>query len=479
MATQPAQYAAKTDLTSGRLSWNLFRLAAPMAAHSFLHGFYSLADAFWLGHWSKTALAAQAVCWPFFMLVWALAISFGTSATALISQLTGAGRHRDSERASGQTMMLLTVMALFLVVPILLFSRPLLRLVQVPGEAVEQANIYLHISMLAFPVIGFNVAYAATLRARGNAVTVLLIGLAGNLVNIALDPLLIFGVGFLPTLGTGGAASASLVARVVEALVCYAFLRRGHSGLNIALSDLMPNWRMLRKMFAVALPLTVHRSSDSIGFMVFQTMINTLGTTVIGAVTVGFRITHFFNLPAHAMSLAAAPVVGQALGAGKKDLARRAVRFSAVLVAVVMFVPLLVLVGYGKSIARLFIQDPAVVAEAGKFFLVVPASSYFFGVLMVLLAAYFGSGHTMPAMVVGIIRLWVLRVPLAYLLAFIFDWGSMGIYVAMVVGNVCCALLALGLFLRGGWASAVVEQIESEEEGEAASADEQQAASTE
>ncbi|MFO7957439.1 MAG: MATE family efflux transporter [Candidatus Brocadiia bacterium] len=449
--------AARRDLTSGSLGWNLFRLAAPLAATQFLHALYNLADAFWLGHWSKNALAAQAVCWPFFFIIFALAFSFGGAGTALVAQYAGADRHREADRAAAQTMLLLVVMSTALGIPMAIFSRSLLRLVQVPPTAIGTADVYLKIFLMAVPLIGFSVAYTSILRALGDTVTALVIGLIANVLNIVMDPLLIYGIGFFPTLGAGGAAAASLGARVVEGLLFYALLRRGHLGVHLRLRDLKPHWPVLSRMVRVGVPLAVNRSSDSVGFAVFQTMINTLGTTVIGAFTVGFRIIHFFNLPAHAMAMAAAPIVGQALGAGKPDLARRSVRWSAGIVAGVMFLPLILLLTYGKLVARLFVDDPGVIQEAGRFFMVVPASSYLFGVLMVLLAAFYGSGHTVPAMVVGFVRLWVIRLPLAYFLAFVLGWNSLGIYLGMVGGNVVCAAITFGLFKTKGWQSAVVE----------------------
>jgi Na+-driven multidrug efflux pump len=168
------------------------------------------------------------------------------------------------------------------------------------------------------------------------------------------------------------------------------------------------------------------------------------------------------------MAMAAAPVVGQALGAQKPKLARRAVWTSASLVALVMFPPVVFLIWRGQLVARAFIESPDVIAEAGRFFMVVPASVYFFGVLMVLMAAFYGSGHTRPVMVISIMRLWVFRLPAAYLLAFVLGLGSTGAYLGMVFGNVLCALITLWVFLRGGWESAVVPTSDIRLEGPAA-----------
>jgi Na+-driven multidrug efflux pump len=156
------------------------------------------------------------------------------------------------------------------------------------------------------------------------------------------------------------------------------------------------------------------------------------------------------------MAMAAAPVVGQALGAGKPERAKRAVRMSVVLVALGMAVPYLLMMWQGRLVARLFVNDPDVIDEAFRFFLIVPASNYFFVVINVLSAAFYGSGHTRPVMVVSLLRQWALRLPLGYLFGYLIGWGSVGIYVGMGIANVVCAVILIALFRSGRWAKAVI-----------------------
>jgi len=446
----------RRDLTSGPVVRNLLWLAAPVAVGMVLHALYNLVDAFWLGKWSKQALAAPGVSMPFFFFVIAFGTGLSTAGTALVAQHTGAGRHREADRAAAQTILLLCGLAVILGGPMLVLAPQLLRLARVPADVAPKAAVYLRILLPGLPLMAVTISYAAILRALGDTVTVVLIGVAANALNMVLDPVLIFGLAGAPSLGIGGAALATLTSQCIGAAACYALLRRHHGGLTITWADLRPDWPVLRKAFSVGLPVAVSNSVTSVGFAVFQTMINSLGTVVIGAFTIGFRVIHFFNVPSQAMAVAAAPVVGQALGAGKPALARRAVLVSAGLVAAVMFLPLAFLIWKGQLVARAFVNDPEVIAESRNFFLIVPASSYFFGVLMVLMAAFYGSGHTRPVMVLAILRLWVLRVPAGYLLAFVAGWGSRGVYAGMAIGNVTCALVAFWLFCTVRWQRAVV-----------------------
>jgi Na+-driven multidrug efflux pump len=165
------------------------------------------------------------------------------------------------------------------------------------------------------------------------------------------------------------------------------------------------------------------------------------------------------------MAMAAAPLVGQALGAAKPERARHAVRLSVVLVAAGTLVPYAIMMWQGRLITRFFVDDPAVTREAVRFFLIVPASNYFFTVMMVLSAAFYGSGHTRPVMVVSLLRQWALRMPMAYFFGYILGWGSLGIYTGMGLANILCAVLMLWIFLRGNWTRAVIPaSIEEEAE---------------
>ncbi len=458
MSSPSPDQQSKRDLTSGSLGWHLFRLAAPTALGSVMHSLYNLVDAFWLGKAGRVPLAAPGLAAPLFFIVVSVGYGFGIGGTALVSQYTGAGRAEEAERAAGQTILLLCTIVLCMALPVILLAPHLLRLFQAPDEALATASIYLRIFMLGLPFMAFTMAYGSVLRALGDTITVVVALTMGHVANLVLDPILIFGWGRIPAMGAGGAALASVMGQALSAVLCFVSLRMGRAGLRLRWCDMRPDWPMLKRAAAVGLPAAVSSGINSGGYAAFQIIINTLGTTVVTAMTVGWRVLHFFNWPMHAISSAATPIVGQALGAGKPEQARRVVTMSARLFGIGMLVPTALLMWHGKAVARFFIDDAEVVAEAGRFFLVVPASTYCFGMLMVLMAAFYGSGHTRVAMAVSIVRVVVVRLPVAFLLAYACGLGSTGAFLGMVSGNVVAAGLALWLFLRGGWQTAVVHE---------------------
>ena len=224
----------RRDLTEGSLGWNLFMLSAPLMAQMSVQAVYNLTDAFWLGKLSSLAVTAPGVSMPFIFIVFALASGFGNGGAALVAQYTGAGRHAEADRAAGQTLLLLLVSSLVLAGLILPFTRPLLALVQVPPDVAEVANTYLRIFMLGTPFVACTVAYGSALRALGDTLTVVYISAVASLLNLVLDPILIFWL----DMGVSGAAVASVIAQFGSAVACLILLHRGRSGLKLTRADL-------------------------------------------------------------------------------------------------------------------------------------------------------------------------------------------------------------------------------------------------
>lgn len=458
MSDGPLQRGGR-DLTEGSLYRNLFRLGWPLATGALLHAFYNVVDAFWLGRLSKEALGAPGATAPILFVAIGFGMGFGQAGSALVAQHTGACRPHDARRAAGQTFVLLVLCSLAFALPIIIFARPLLRLYQLPEANMADTLGYLRVFMLALPLMAFNMAYNSALRALGDTLTMVMINLIANVLNVVLDPLLIFTL----EMGTTGAAAATVISHGAGALICVVLLRRGHSSLRVRLRDLRPAVDVMKQILGVGVPGGAAMAGNAFGFVLYHTMVNYLGSIVLAAFTVANRIAMFVVIPGQAMALAAAPIVGQALGAGNPDLARRAVRESVRLTALLLLVPYALLTWKGYVAARLFTDNAEVVRETTRFFLVVPAGNYPYMLSMVLGAAFYGSGHTRPILAVTLVRQFLLLLPVSWTLIFIFGLDSMGLYFGFMTGNVIAAGITWWLFRRGRWLRAVVETQEDEE----------------
>lgn len=449
----------RRDLTQGSLPKTILGMAFPVMAGMALNSLYSLVNAFWLGKMqtgAREALAAVGPSAALTFIVVAFGMGFGSGGTALVAQHTGAKRPREADQAAGQTILLLTASATVLAALLFAFAPQVMRLMLTPPEVIPQAVAYLRITLIGVPFTAFNIGYGSSLRALGDTMTMVLVAFGANVVNFALSPVLIFGWGPVPAMDVRGAAVVAAVSAMLTAVACLVLLQRGRAGLRLTWQDFRPNWPVIRHIARIGLPAGVSMSSNSIGFLVLQSMINSLGATVMGAFTVGSRMVEILGVPASALAVSTASVVGQALGAGKAEIARRAVRLSVWMYGLGMLLPYAAIVIYGQQVARGFTHDDGIIIEAGRFFLLVPASNYFFNILMVLTAAFYGSGHTRPVMVISLLRQWVLRIPIALVLGFGFGLGSIGLYWGLVLGNIVSAALTYWAFRTGDWARAVV-----------------------
>jgi putative MATE family efflux protein len=454
---------AGQDLTQGPLLRGLFTVAWPVMLSFLLHTLYNLADAFWLGKLGKTALVAPTITMNVFFIALSLAVGLGSGGTTLVAQYRGAGRPRQMERAAGQTLVLLTVAGIALALIGLAGSVPLLKLLQTPSDAFAQTLIYVRWILVGLPFMFVFFVYQGIFMGMGDTVGPLQINLITAILNVVLDPLLIFGVGPFPELGVAGAALATCLSRAVAAGIGLHRLWRGDRGFQLHLSDLRWDGRIARRILKIGVPMSLGQVGTALGFTLLIGIVNTFGSAVTAAFGIGHRIIHLTLVPVFGFSQANATAVGQNLGADQPERAERSVRTAALLIGCILLPLTTVMFFFGATISRVFVNDPQVIAYGRSLFQITSYSVFAFGFVMVLLGSFQGAGHTVPVMVLNMSRLWLLRIPAAYLLAVVAGLGPAGLFWAMFLSNTVTALAAGIWFSTGTWKRKVIE---SEEEVE-------------
>jgi putative MATE family efflux protein len=419
--------------------------------NNLLQMLYNLADAYFLGKVSPAALAAPTISFTmiFFLVVFGLA--FSMAGTTLIAQSKGKG---DMERANfyaGQTTFIVIAMSVALAVIGLIATPYLLRAMNVPSEAFEYTRQYMTIIFAGLPLMFVGFLHRAVLQGVGDSVTPLLVQVVTIALNVALDPLLIFGWGPIPALEVAGAAYATVFSRFVGALVAAIMLLRGARGIRLQGRYMIPDRTAIRRITQIGLPSAIGQAVPAFGFTVLQGIVNTLGTAVVAAFGIGNRIVSLFNMPAIGFSQATTSIVGQRLGAKRKDQAVTAVKQSALTVGVFITVGMALAFFFGASFVRFFVDDPQVIAYGAELFRILAPSVVIFALFMVTTGAFNGGGDTKPVMILNIARLWGIRVPLAYLLALALAWGPSGIWWSMFTSNLVVAAAGFLWLSRGTW----------------------------
>lgn len=449
-------HIGRSKLLSGSIPGALLRLSLPVMATFLLQTLYSMADAFWLGKLGREAISAPGISFPILFFFVSLGAGFSVAGTALVSQYTGSGQKDQADLAAGQTLIFLLMGAVIISLAGVMASGSILRLMQTPADVFVNAHLYLRVLFVGIPFMAISFVYGGIMRGVGDAVTPMIIDIATNLLNILLDPFFIFGWGFFPRMGVAGAALVTVGCRFLASAACVALLISGTRGLKVRWPQMRPRWNYLGRIMRIGMPAAIGQSGASLGFMVTQGFVNSFGSAVVGAFTVAVRVIHLINVPGMGFSAGASALIGQNLGAGQIKRAEKTVWWGVGMVAAFLAVGCSLLVFASEPIIRLFINDPEVIAEGIVLFRVISYSVFFFGIIMVVFGAFQGSGKTTPVMVLSLTRLWLLRIPLAYLFSFILAWGHLGIWWGMFISNVVISLLGLYWFSRGTWKQKVI-----------------------
>lgn len=439
------------DMTTGSVRKKLLLLAWPVMLSHLLQTLYNLADAFWLGKLGRQALTAPTITMHVFFIGFALAMGLSAAGTTLVSQYKGAGDGGKASHVAGQLFILLTGIGIALGVTGFFLTPRILDILQTPADSWQMTYDYMRWIFAGFPLMFAFFVYQSINTGLGDTVGPMQVNLISVALNVILDPILIFGLGPFPEMGVVGAAVATVFSRALASAIGMVRLFRGGNGLQITLKDMKPHRETMAKILKVGLPVGLGQLGTSLGFTFMIGIVNSFGSVVTAAFGVGNRIIHMAMVPAMGLSQANATAVGQNLGAGKPERAERSSMSALLLIGMILLPMTLCMFFFGGDISRAFVNDPEVIALGRVMFRITTPSVFIFGFLLVLLGSFQGSGYTVPVMVLNMSRLWLLRIPGAYLLAYAAGMGPMGIWWAMFISNTVTAVSGFIWFRKGSW----------------------------
>lgn len=465
------------DLTQGNLFHNLFRLALPIMASNLVQTLYNLTDAFWLGKLgdgAREAVAAVGISFPLIFFLQSFGFGFVVSGNTLVAQYKGARRPDMIHRVIGQYFIILFGFSVIFLSGSLLLLNNILDLLQTPSEIFADTNKYLSIIIPAQVFMFIVISIQSFYQGVGDTVTPMRIQIISVGVNLLIDPLFIFGIAFIPRMGIIGAAWATLIARILAAILAFRSLFKEHKELQPRLKDLRPDKEILNKIFKISIPASFGQSMTSFGFIILQGFVNSYGTVVISTHTLNNRIQSLFMMPAMGISNALSAVIGQNLGAGEIQRAKASVKVAMKLVLSIMAVGGAIVFFFGGPIISIFIGDAAVISLGAEVMRLTCFTSFIFGAIFVYIGVFNGSGYTKATMTINIARLWLFRLPLVFLLSGILLHSGyikipfiieilkaiaeplkarpyFALWYSMLISNFLSAIWAYYIFTKGKW----------------------------
>ena len=439
------------DFTTGNLNRAILLLAIPMVLEMVLESLFAIVDVFWVGRLGADAVATVGLTESLLSLVFAIGLGLSLSTTAMVARRIGEKDPAGAAVAGVQAIVLGLGMSIVIGLPCFIFAPNLLRLMGASPQVVALGSGYARIALGGSGAIMMLFLNNAIFRGAGDAAIAMRLLWVSNIINLVLDPCLIFGWGPFPKLGVTGAALATLTGRSIG--VGYQFYRllRGSERIRILRQQLRLEMKVLLRLVRVSLTGILQFAIADVSWIALVRIVSIFGSAALAGYTIAVRIVIFAILPSWGLSNAAATLVGQNLGAQQPERAETSVWRTGLYNMIFLGTIGLIFILFAEPIVRLFTQDPAVVPLAASCLRIISYGNIGYSYGMVMLQAFNGAGDTITPTIVNFFGFWMLEIPLAYFLAIPARMQARGAYISIVAAEFFIAAVSIVLFKRGAW----------------------------
>ena len=439
------------DYTAGSLNRAIFLLAIPMVLEMVLESLFAVVDVMWVGRLGANAVATVGITESMLALVFAVGMGLSLSTTAMVSRRIGEKDPEDAAISAVQAIALGLIVSLGMGIPLGIFAPHLLRAMGAPASVVAVGSGYARIALGGCGAIIMLFLNNAIFRGAGDAAIAMRLLWVSNILNLILDPCLIFGLGPFPRLGVTGAALATFTGRSIGVMYQFYRLLRGTERIHVLARHLRLNLKVLWRLLRVSLTGMLQFAIANASWIVLVRIVSVFGASAVAGYTIAIRIVVFFILPAWGLSNAAATLVGQNLGAKNPDRASQAVWRTGLYNVIFLGLLGVFFVVFATPVVSLFVDDPAVVPIAALALRTFACGNLGYAYVMVMLQAFNGAGDTLTPTIVYFFGFWVLELPLAWWLAVGLHLGPEGAFLSVVIAECSIAVASIVLFRQGRW----------------------------
>ncbi|MDD3336392.1 MAG: MATE family efflux transporter [Eubacteriales bacterium] len=445
---------APRDLTEGRPLTGITLFAIPLLLGNLAQQLYNTVDAIVVGQYiGDDALGAVGLAGPIINLMIVLFMGISTGATIVVSQYFGAKDRESLSAAVGTTIMLTFWSGVIMTLIGVVFSRPLLLLLGTPESMLEMASSYLVIIMAGIIGMAFYAILSGVLRGLGDSVGPLLYLLVASVLNIVLD------IGFITVLGmkTEGVAWATIIAQGVSAVLCYRKLNRMTDVLDLNRHTLKLHKEIMRRIVQLGLPAGMTQMVFSLSSILVQSLTNSLGPNVVTACTAVMRVDGFAMMPNFTFGIAATTFTGQNVGARRMDRVQQGAKDTLWLGLGVSTALTICILLFGRQLMNIFTATEQIVTYGVSMMQLLAVGYIAFSVTQTLTGVMRGAGETVIPMWISIITTVIIRMPIAYLWAYLtrspeFPAGDPTcLYGSLLTAWLLGCLMTVVVYCRGKW----------------------------
>jgi putative MATE family efflux protein len=434
-----------------RLGRTVVGIAWPASAEFLIITGVVFSDILFLSRLGSEVIAGVGIAITVFRSFYEIFNAVAVASTTVVAQAVGARNADLARRGAGQSLTLAVVLGLLSGGIGFAVARSAMVLMGTTGAVRDAGALYMQLNLLASPFYAVALTGGGVLKGVGDTRTPMAFTLASSVLKIGLSWVLVFGKLGMPALGVAGAALATIFAYVLNAALISTKLLRGFDGIKIDSAAFKPDWSLLRRVLALALPIAGERVVMRMGFVFYMRMVSALGTVALAANQIALRLESISITVGFGFTVAATTLVGQAVGGrdirGAEERAWATVRFSLM----VMGTMTAVLVLARSWAVGIFVPEPEVESLALACIVIGAFELPALGLMFTFAGALRGAGDTRSPMAVSLIGTFLFRLPLVYLLGITFGLGLKGIWYGTLVDWIGRAVLIYLIFRAGRW----------------------------
>lgn len=422
----------------------LLSMALPMVISMMVNSLYNIVDSFFVAKISESAMTALSLVYPLQNLVNALMIGFGVGINAVIAFYLGARDFKKADDAASQGLFYNVVQGLLMTVVCIAVMPSFLRLFTGDEEVISLGVRYSNIVFLFAVAVAVELAFEKTYQAVGKMAVSMLCMIVGCVVNIILDPVLIFGLGPFPKLGIEGAALATGIGQIVNAGLYVIFYLIKPISVHIRIRQMRPTRDMGIRLYAIGIPATLNLALPSLLVSALNIILAGYGQIYVFVLGVYYKLQTFLYLPANGIIQGMRPLMGYNYGAGEKKRVRQIYVTALVLSAGIMVAGTILCQLIPGSLIQMFTTRTETV-EAGAMALRIISLGFLVSALSVVSSgALEALGKGIPSLMISLCRYVMIIIPVAWILSHFF--GAVGVWHAFWVTEVISGIISILIY---------------------------------
>ena len=421
----------------------LVSMSVPMMLSMLIQSLYNIVDSIYVSRLGTDALTAVSLAYPLQNAIVSVAVGTGVGISSAISIHLGAGDQEKADRAATLGIALTVFHCILFVIAGIFITRPFLSLFTDNPAVLEDACDYTYIVLcLSFGAL-LQIALEKIFQSIGQMKITMYLLIVGCVINIILDPILIFGLLGFPAMGTAGAAIATVIGQISAFLLYIAVYVRKSYAVHIRLRHLKPDIRLIGQIYSVGIPSSIMMLLPSMLISVLNRILASFSEVYVAVLGVYFKLQTFIYMPANGIVQGMRPIIGYNYGAGEIQRVRKTIRYSLLCAAAIMLLGTLLALLIPRQILSLFDADPELM-DAGITALRIISLGFLVSSLGVICSGTFEAlGNGRNSLIISLLRQFVITIPLSFLLSHFF--GPAGVWVSFPAGEICASVAAVFL----------------------------------